>query len=370
LSDVTLRSGREHAIARLLLACLLGFTSLRCGGPGPTPTELPREGVGTTASAPAAAVCEHVSVPVRDPVKGESPPAARLVGWLDGRIVVAFADASCTYDPTRRVWFGLSGDPGGPGPDLRARWADGMSWVGIEDDRSLDVMSDGLLRHVPMDPTSDWVVEWGVLGGELLRPLPYGGYVVPLVGAVVRLTSDGTLPQTELPSGFLTVSVAADGSVLARKKPDSLSPSILNGPYELYRWRPGLEAPVRVAEGVLTLDDAEGGLAWLGLADGEVRLLQADGQLGTAVATFDPSRESITVSPSGRVDARRPLDGSFVVLEDRPVGNPRTVDTACGPIAWDGGAAACLASPEDPFHDPWVLVMTGNGPVPDSVAFR
>ncbi len=358
-------------IVRTSLVWLLAFTSFSCSA---TPSPLPSRGDDASASAPSigpvVGACGHVAVPAHDPVKGEQLPSVSLVGWVDGRVVLAFADVSCAYDPVAHAWTSVPGELGGPAPELRARWADGSSWAGLEQDRSIDIAKDGRVRHVVIGPNAEWTKEWGILGGDLLRPVPGQGYVVPLVGSVVRLTPDGRMSDVRLPQGFVTETVAPDGSALVRRRPDLRGDVNLGAPRDLFVWQVGMPTPVRAATAVRSVDDADGaGLAWLGLNDGEVRLLGLNGELGPSIETWDGQREAVSVSPSGSVVIHQPLDGSFLQLDDVQSGESRRIDEACGPVTWSGDTAACLVGPADPSRDPWVLVVA-DAHSTGSVAFR
>lgn len=344
------------ALKRPYRRCVLVLVvfAVACAAP-PNPSGGPSS--PSVPATPLSAACGHRAAPPPSTAKGSVPGTITLVGWIDGGIAVAFPDLSCIYRPLTGAWEGLPGDQGGAGSSSRALWADGGSWATIGNDRTMQVTAAGIVRSARPAADAPWLGEWGIWDGVLLHPVPAHGYVVPSITDLVRLSEAGALTDIPLPSGFVTVTVASDGTALVRETPDRTNPSALNLPYALYRWTPGMAKPAKVADGVRFVYDAEGGLAWVAQATGEIRSVAVDGRLGPSVATWNPTTQRPSVSPDGTVIVRQPLDGSFLTVEEPPETVSQRIDLACGQMHWSGNALACLVSPRQPGPDPWNLVV-------------
>jgi hypothetical protein len=88
------------------------------------------------------------------------------------------------------------------------------------------------------------------------------------------------------------------------------------------------------------------------------------------VASFKPSVERVSLSPSGRILVRQPIEGSGSVAGDLKTGNTVSFTHECGPIHWADDTLVCLGSGDPAAGTASSLVVLESGGQPQVVAFR
>lgn len=304
--------------------------------------------------------CRHVGTAPAATGKGARPTVVTVAGWMGDRILVVFPDSSCLFDPSTAIWTALDGDPVVSGSGVAPTWSDGITWAGARG-QTLVVGGDGALHSASAPPRAAWLAEWGIWDGQLLRPIPGAGYVIPLIDSDVRLSDEGALTERPIPAGYVVVTASGgDSPLLLRPTLDVTDTQALSAPFSLSLWDGGSAAPRMVAASVGQVSDATDALAWIAV-DHEFRRLDSDGSLGSSIGGWDPKIATAVVAPDGSVIVRRPLDGSSMEIEDVPTRTRLMVGEACGALWWHASDLACLVSPDPSVGGAWRLVTWGRG---------
>lgn len=253
----------------LITLCLVACTSTTVTPSAASPSIGPLSQPSATSGLPTPSTATTVPA---SPITGVATLSAALVGWRQGDLVVAIAQAPPTngvslapprtglvsFDPASRTWQHVAFILGGAADGQFVTDGRSVAWIGDTGGVGL-VRSDGTLAAAP--------ALGGVSADEWIQyrlvPLLQGGYLLADATSLVRLSSDGQRWQAQpLPAGYVALAGTSDGAwfALARQNErDREGGTILGSSVALFNAQTHTLIPV-VGDGATNPSPAVGGL--------------------------------------------------------------------------------------------------------------